>query len=521
MKINFFITVLIIIFFPGGASFSDIKTTKHNLSTTGSGSYKANDETRICVFCHVPHGAEPAVPLWNHASTTQTFIPYNQAVSATLKSNPGQPDGSSKLCLSCHDGTIALGSTVSEGVIAGLSGALSGSSSIGTNLSGSHPVSFVYNNTLVAQRGELVDPSTLTGTVKLDKNSKLQCTSCHDPHDNSNEKFLVMSSTGGALCTTCHNKTGWSAALHSFVSTVAGSGCNACHGAHGSASIPLLKTAEPALCYSCHGAAGPGARNIESQFLGSSTISRPGGGYYTTINTHHDVSAADHTYSGSKLTCSSCHNPHILQSSSGSSPTIKSLVDPFSRNTFWTGAGAATNKLSKINFCLSCHSGTFPPSVANPAQTISPTGLITNIGTTYLTDMHGDGSHRPNASNPAPAVARMPCTDCHGSHGSSYTDQAWNGNVYNLADRVNGTGYTDNGAGLRSGWPYIPPTRTTGQSKTVRVSPSKINTAGDANNLYNLCSACHSVTSGSSGASHMSIGLCSGCHYHGTSSGLL
>jgi len=44
--------------------------------------------------------------LWNHQMSSVTnYIVYT---SPTLKAVVGQPDGSSRLCLSCHDGTVAL-----------------------------------------------------------------------------------------------------------------------------------------------------------------------------------------------------------------------------------------------------------------------------------------------------------------------------------------------------------------------------------------------------------------------------
>ena len=36
--------------------------------------------------------------------------------------------------------------------------------------------------------------------------AKLQCASCHDPHDDSNPSFLVIDNTGSDLCQTCHTK---------------------------------------------------------------------------------------------------------------------------------------------------------------------------------------------------------------------------------------------------------------------------------------------------------------------------
>ena len=118
---------------------------RHNLSTTGPGPVKSATVTEICVFCHAPHNARPATPLWNQAVSGQTYASYS---SSTLTARPGQPTGSSKLCLSCHDGTVALGKTMTRGSLA-LTGTEEGRipaaspSVLGTNLSNDHPVSFI------------------------------------------------------------------------------------------------------------------------------------------------------------------------------------------------------------------------------------------------------------------------------------------------------------------------------------------------------------------------------------------
>jgi hypothetical protein len=88
-----------------------VVTTVHNLSVTGPGTVKASSETEVCIFCHTPHNSKPAGPLWNREDPGATYVLYN---SSTLQAVPGQPDGSSILCLSCHDGTIALGNVVSR-----------------------------------------------------------------------------------------------------------------------------------------------------------------------------------------------------------------------------------------------------------------------------------------------------------------------------------------------------------------------------------------------------------------------
>ena len=83
-----------------------VVNSKHNLSASGPGTIKATAESEICIFCHTPHNASPAAPLWNRASSGAVYVPYD---SPSLTANPGQPTGSSRLCLSCHDGTLALG----------------------------------------------------------------------------------------------------------------------------------------------------------------------------------------------------------------------------------------------------------------------------------------------------------------------------------------------------------------------------------------------------------------------------
>lgn len=93
-------------------SQSQIKDTKHNLSVSGPGQFKSLDETRICIFCHTPHTAQPKKPLWNHdLSAVTNYRTYQSPTfdAAVWGGFSITIDGDSKLCLSCHDGTVALG----------------------------------------------------------------------------------------------------------------------------------------------------------------------------------------------------------------------------------------------------------------------------------------------------------------------------------------------------------------------------------------------------------------------------
>ncbi len=169
-----------------------------------------NNTNEICAVCHTPHNADATVadaPLWNHEITNTTFALYS---SGTLDATMGQPDGSSKLCLSCHDGTVAVDNF--SGTING-NEFVTGDALLGTDLSNDHPVSFVYDATLASSDGELYNPTTqnsgLGGTINADLliSNKVQCASCHDVHRSTNlANLLRISNVSSGLCLTCHDK---------------------------------------------------------------------------------------------------------------------------------------------------------------------------------------------------------------------------------------------------------------------------------------------------------------------------
>lgn len=83
-----------------------IRDSRHNLSSGGLGDIKTDETSMVCIFCHTSHHSASTAPLWNREDSSVVYSLYD---SSTLLSTPDQPDGASKLCLSCHDGTIALG----------------------------------------------------------------------------------------------------------------------------------------------------------------------------------------------------------------------------------------------------------------------------------------------------------------------------------------------------------------------------------------------------------------------------
>lgn len=188
----------------GNMALAQISGSEHDFSNDGF----AGGE--ICVVCHAPHNNVANVtgaPLWNHAVTTQIFTLYT---SDSFDANDiAQPDGQSKLCLSCHDGTVAVdnfGTTGTSNVF------VTGNALLDIDLSNDHPISFTYNSALATLDGELEDPSTATtalgGTIDNDMlfGGRLECASCHDVHDNTINPFLRVSNSGSAMCLTCHIK---------------------------------------------------------------------------------------------------------------------------------------------------------------------------------------------------------------------------------------------------------------------------------------------------------------------------
>ena len=158
---------------------------------------------QICIVCHTPHNADMAItdsPLWNHGVTTSTFTPYD---SPTLDATVAQPGGTSKLCLSCHDGTVAIDTF---GTRTGTS-MMTGDANFGTDLTDDHPIGFGYNAALVTADGELNDP-TATGLPLFGATiDQLECATCHDVHNADGfDSMLRVDNVGSALCLKCHDK---------------------------------------------------------------------------------------------------------------------------------------------------------------------------------------------------------------------------------------------------------------------------------------------------------------------------
>jgi nitrate/TMAO reductase-like tetraheme cytochrome c subunit len=185
--------------------------------------------SNVCGVCHTIHHANPdrSAPLWTHASTLQTFQVYS---SPTFQGGTPSITGSSKACLSCHDGSIAINQSYSTSgtnytggtAIYISSGAIIPDGTPANDLRNMHPIGFSYV-TARATDTDLVDPSTAVPGVSgagnsialtMLKNGNVECASCHDIHRTKGAAYSTAKSTSGImtiasgyqLCTTCHSK---------------------------------------------------------------------------------------------------------------------------------------------------------------------------------------------------------------------------------------------------------------------------------------------------------------------------
>ncbi|MFC1684882.1 cytochrome c3 family protein [Pseudomonadota bacterium] len=216
-----------------GIGNAGIRDTKHNLSNDGNSPGSLHtDTTEICVFCHTPHmnvAKGNNIPLWNHQVTTST-VSYTMYTSDTLNASiaamngPGTPENATvtTLCLSCHDGTVAINALYNAsnltptincvgpaGWVADCKMPTTSNAALGTDLSNDHPVNFDYQGAIDNGDTTLNSVASLTG-VRLYAGT-VQCASCHDPHIDYNAAteqtpFLRVAITGSTLCLRCHNK---------------------------------------------------------------------------------------------------------------------------------------------------------------------------------------------------------------------------------------------------------------------------------------------------------------------------
>ncbi len=134
-----------------------------------------------CQMCHLPNGGQ------GNKGGEASFEVYAPGSDLSSSDVLGMV---TRLCLSCHDGLGA-----SDDV------------QFGTNVAGNHPVSVEYDS---SSSHDLRSPESVEASgLRLYRDGtsvRIECASCHNPHDNSQGDFLRISNQGSAMCLTCHDR---------------------------------------------------------------------------------------------------------------------------------------------------------------------------------------------------------------------------------------------------------------------------------------------------------------------------
>ena len=229
-----------------GAFAAGIATSKHNLSSVagntntikGAGTAGEGSD-QICIYCHTPHNAVSAIPLWNRNDPNPSgysLYVTGTNLSAAAQASALDTNSVSTHCLSCHDGVAGASSQASVGdrvarnaagaakiTMAGNWSASGGLFDGANSLTNDHPIGFSYYAAAQdAKHGvgtkdfKPKDTNDATGTtlgvIRFFTSSangaadSVECASCHLVHDNQYGKFLRMSNAESALCLACHDK---------------------------------------------------------------------------------------------------------------------------------------------------------------------------------------------------------------------------------------------------------------------------------------------------------------------------
>jgi predicted CXXCH cytochrome family protein len=415
--------------------------SKHDLSVTGPGPIRALSEPNPCAFCHLPHvGGTTSRP-----DVGPVHVPYE---SSTLRGRPGRPTGATRVCLSCHDGTIAVGQTLGRRIKTSLMAIPSGRpSNLGTDLRKSHPVSFTPG----PARGETHSPPP-GDAVRLDRAGEIQCTSCHDPHrefdgDPVMGKFLVKPARGSELCLSCHEAGFVSPPTGSHASaaatfgaaqgnglgfdSVAQAGCRACHRPHGADPSGRLLDKAPredeALCLRCH--SGLVARaNVGADWSKQFAHSRNEQGVHDAAEGRPGArrSLPESSPGAPRhATCADCHEPHQARRDRPlGAPAIGGALAGV-----W-GVDLSGQRVEPARFeyevCLKCHgdSANKPQPAGGPRGDSVPRAsgdanlrlqLAPSAPSSHAIASPGRSADVPGLKAPYSTRSMIFCSDCHAS----------------------------------------------------------------------------------------------------------
>lgn len=503
---------------------SNISLTRHNLGSSNpdpANSPYSQDTTRICVFCHTPHAANGAAPgpLWNRElSSAPSYEMYtSDSMDAVISTTPL---GSSKLCLSCHDGVMDIGkigvidtqtgitltmqnTDAGQTMPAGANAAQGYTRRLETNLGNDHPISFTYDDTLAEADGELYLPGSAEHIYQRSsgqvpnaneviplENGRVECITCHDPHvydsNGENNKFLrkelnkfqalnttpqqnSFNALNDIICLSCHDKAGWGDSAHAdpaanYSYTTAATDLR---------QFPAGLKLQQAACLNCHDThSGQSTRRLLREAMDLAL----------------DAPAQEQA-------CYQCHN-YANQDGGNVSAVLNVGTPPPDVGQDFNGTNFITMPITDANQGLA--PGVYEPHTIGTGA--SDTEVIAS-GATKLGKDFIEGKNTLNAPN-----RHVECTDCHNPHRVKRTEV------------FNGTGATTTGvhkhdstamhtniaSGVLAGsWgvePVYGDTHAFGTPPTSYIVKRGMPTTGGATNVeqpyvtreYQVCLKCHS-----------------------------
>lgn len=468
------------------AADESIVNSKHDLSARGPGPIRAVTEQEICIFCHTPHNAAPQTPLWNRENPRLHYRIYE---SSTLDARMDQPSGPSKMCLSCHDGSMALGNVLSRPqshpIVMTARTIPPGTTDLTNDLSDDHPIGFRYDRQLSNRDSQIRPPEVVSVDLPLGAHGEVHCTTCHDAHDNELGDFLRVTDRMSAICVSCHDMVGWRHGSHAHsgkrtpgrvvdprerlkYATVAGNGCMNCHKIHGAAQHERLLRfrREEDNCLNCHSGA-------VADFNIAAEIGKRSGHDPRQRRGLHDPTEDPFTMRR-HAECVDCHNPHAVEHNAIGpvAGTFGALVKgPLLGASGVTLTGRSVERARfGYEVCFKCHAdGVHRPRIRTRREVAQ-----TNTRLEFLTSnpsFHPVAGPRRNTDvvsllAPLRVGSVITCIDCHNSDNSRF---------------AGGTG--PNGPHGSVNAPLLVRNYTTTDSTTESAA------------AYALCYGCHSRTS--------------------------
>jgi predicted CXXCH cytochrome family protein len=313
-----------------------------------------------------------------------------------------------------------------------------GRTNLGTDLSDDHPISFPYSDNLVQRNPELVHPTALSGPVKLDSTGQLQCTACHDPHNDDNGKFLVLPHFAGQLCNACHLKNLQASSHGSSPKTwdgigidpwpdtewnsVSANACFNCHTTHLAGGPRLLRYGvEEDNCLVCHN--GHVADTDIAQVL-EKPFTHP---VRDTIGVHDP--AEDAVVRRRHVECADCHDPHAEIPGQGSV-----FAGGVARMRGVSVTGAEVEVITaEHQLCFRCHGSSPGKSLPYTRRLVEENNLLRKFDPSnpsfHPVVEPGRNPFVPSLVPPLTTSSIIKCSDCHnnddlngprGPHGSNF-----------------------------------------------------------------------------------------------------